>query len=66
MIVYIHFLKGNDMRNIIVTDTDTDCCNNQEFLRKSQKRILIYCLEKCEQSIVEKYYPPSSTVFENL
>ncbi len=30
----------------------TDFRNNQEFLRKSQKRILIYCLEKRDQSIV--------------
>ena len=44
----LHFLKGNGTRN---TPVITDCCNNKEFLRKSQKRILIYCLKKCEQSI---------------
>ena len=44
----IHFLTGNDTRN---THIVTDCCNNQEFFRESQKRILIYCLEKLEQSI---------------
>ncbi len=43
----IHFLKGNDATN---TPIVTDCCNNQEFLRKSQKKKLIYCLEK--QNIV--------------
>ncbi len=31
----IHFLKENDTRN---TSILTDCCNNQEFLRKSQKK----------------------------
>ncbi len=43
----IHFLKGNDTRNTPIVLTY--CCNNQEFLRKSQKQILIYCLKERKQ-----------------
>ncbi len=42
------------MTQLILLAIVTDCCNNQEFMRKSQKRILIYCLEKREQSISTK------------
>ncbi len=63
----IHFLKGNDTRN---TPIATDCCNYQESLRKSQKQILIYCLEKCEQSRVQFWNandsPPSCFLISGL
>ena len=39
----IHFLRGNNMKNTLIV---TDCVNNEEFLRKSQKKILICYLEK--------------------
>ena len=39
------------LNEVTQTPIVTDCCNNQEFLRNSQKRILIYYLEKREQSV---------------
>ncbi len=46
----MHILNGNDTRN---TPIVTYFSNNEKFLRRSQKRILIYCLEKRKQSIIE-------------
>ncbi len=47
----IHFLKEYDTWNFLIV---TDCCNNQEFLRKSQKLILIYCLEQGDKKRKKK------------